>query len=286
MASRVRSAACYDDALAEAGECGQSVGAALDHLDLVDDAFGVAVGGRLVELREQLRAPQPDAVSECAEGRNVCATDGAQERVEPSLGLETIGGPIDRAEGFLQAPRLGDQRLVREELAELPALMGGEPVACLEQSVAGVKEVLAPTGLAALPGSLRAAGACRSLAFAPDCVQGGVRAADEVEVIDDDPRPRQLGPDRLAVGVVWIDRDDLDRATISFRESLQIALNDASAAAVEDITTRRRSRSETTVASSCPRRCAASSSDRRRGGRRSRRACSSSEPTLKARATW
>src|SRR6185312_13638331 len=46
----VRLATGYDDALAEAGEGGQSVGAALDHLDLVDHAFGVPVRGRLLEV--------------------------------------------------------------------------------------------------------------------------------------------------------------------------------------------------------------------------------------------
>ena len=43
VASVVRSAADYDDALSEASEGGESVGAALDDLDRVDHAFGVAV---------------------------------------------------------------------------------------------------------------------------------------------------------------------------------------------------------------------------------------------------
>jgi len=38
--------------LAEAFEGGQAVDASLDHLDLVDHPFGVAVGGRLVEVGE------------------------------------------------------------------------------------------------------------------------------------------------------------------------------------------------------------------------------------------
>jgi hypothetical protein len=48
-----------------------------------------------------------------------------------------------------------------------------------------------------------------ALALAADRVQRRVRAADQtdqMEVIADDPRPRQLGADRLTVGVVAIDR--------------------------------------------------------------------------------
>src|SRR5256885_14059922 len=54
-----RSSACYEDALSEAVEGGEAVGSSFDHLDLVGDAFGVAVGDRLVEVGEQFFAPEP-----------------------------------------------------------------------------------------------------------------------------------------------------------------------------------------------------------------------------------
>jgi hypothetical protein len=72
-------------------EAGQAVGAAFDHLDLIDDAFGVAVGGRLVEVGEQLGAPEPDAVGEGAEGGELRAVDRAEEALEAALGLVTVG---------------------------------------------------------------------------------------------------------------------------------------------------------------------------------------------------
>ena len=112
----VLSAACYDDALAEAGEGGQSVGAALDHLDLVDDAFGVAVGGRFVEVGQQLVAPDADALGEGVEGGQAGALDRGEEGVEALFGAAAVGGPVDGAEGLLESPRLGDQRLVGEQL--------------------------------------------------------------------------------------------------------------------------------------------------------------------------
>jgi hypothetical protein len=74
-----------------------------------------------------------------------------------------------------------------------------------------------------------------ALALAAHAVQRRVGTTDEVDVVNDDPRPRQLGTDRLPVGVVGVDRDDLDRAAIGLCKSLQIARHDASAAAVEDI---------------------------------------------------
>jgi hypothetical protein len=48
-------------ARAETREARRSVGPALDHLDLVDNALGVAVRGLLVEVGEELGAPEPDA---------------------------------------------------------------------------------------------------------------------------------------------------------------------------------------------------------------------------------
>ena len=74
-----------------------------------------------------------------------------------------------------------------------------------------------------------------ALAVATHAVQGGVGAADEVEMVKDDPRPRQLGSDRLPVGVVGVARDHLDRVAIGLREALQVARHDASTAAKEDI---------------------------------------------------
>src|SRR3954451_24527121 len=102
----VLSAAGYDNALSEASEGGQAVGAALDDLDLVDDAFGVAVAGRLVEVGEQFLAPLPDAVSERGERRDLRTLDGRQEAVETLLGRLPVGGSVDRPEGLLESPRL------------------------------------------------------------------------------------------------------------------------------------------------------------------------------------
>ena len=59
--------------------------------------------------------------------------------------------------------------------------------------------------------SLRSAGRRLALAVAPDAVKGGVGAADEVEVVNHDPRPRQLVVDRLPVGLIRVDRHDIDR---------------------------------------------------------------------------
>jgi hypothetical protein len=59
--------------------------------------------------------------------------------------------------------------------------------------------------------SLRASPAMLALALAADRVQRRVGASHSVEVVADDPRPRQLGADCLPIGVVGIDRDHLDR---------------------------------------------------------------------------
>ena len=90
MASRVRSATGYDDAFAEASEGGQSVGATLDHLDLVDDALGVPVGGRLVEVGEQLLAPGADAFGERVEGREAGVLNRDEKRLESLLGVRSV----------------------------------------------------------------------------------------------------------------------------------------------------------------------------------------------------
>ena len=72
-----------------------------------------------------------------------------------------------------------------------------------------------------------------ALALATDRVQRRVGAADQVEVIADDPRVRQLGPDRLAIGVIGVDRDDLDRQAGLLWQRAQVALDAAPAATVE-----------------------------------------------------
>jgi hypothetical protein len=74
-----------------------------------------------------------------------------------------------------------------------------------------------------------------ALALAPDGVERGVRAAHEVEVVDHDPRPRKHRPDRLAVGLVGIDRDHLDRTAVRLRERAQVALHAPAAATVEHL---------------------------------------------------
>src|SRR5205809_620572 len=114
----VPSAACYEDALAEAVEGGEAVGPSLDHLDLVDHSLGVAVGDWLIEVGEQFLAPEPDAFGEGGEGRDRCSVDGGEEAGEPLLGLAAAGRAVDRAEGFLESPRFGEQRLGFEEFAE------------------------------------------------------------------------------------------------------------------------------------------------------------------------
>ena len=176
-----------------------------------------------------------DAVGEGAEGWDLRAVDGGEEGVEAALGFVAAGGAVDAAKRFLQAPCLGDQWLVREQFAELSALLCGEALVGRQQPVPGVKEILAPAGLAALSRALGTACACLALAVAAHAVQRRIGTADEVEVVDDDPGPRQLGSDRLPVGVLGVDRDDRDGAAIGLREAPQVALYDASAAAIEDI---------------------------------------------------
>jgi hypothetical protein len=73
--------------MAEGGEGGDAVGAALDDVDRGDDALGVAVGGRLVEVGQRLLAPETDAVGERVEGGQAGVVDGGQERLEAQLGV-------------------------------------------------------------------------------------------------------------------------------------------------------------------------------------------------------
>ena len=83
--------------------------------------------------------------------------------------------------------------------------------------------------------SLRSAGRPLALAVAPDAVKGGVGAADEVEVVNHDPRPRQLVVDRLPVGLIRVDRHDIDRPPFLLGQRAQVAFDDLAAAAVEHL---------------------------------------------------
>jgi hypothetical protein len=139
---------------------------------------GVAVGGGLVEVGEQLGPPQQDALGEGGEGGELGALDGAEEALEPALGLGAVGGAVDRPERLLEPPRLGDQGLAREQRAEPAPLALSEPLSGLEQSVPDPVEVAAPAGVSArAAGALRPAPRVLALAFAPDRVERGVRAA-------------------------------------------------------------------------------------------------------------
>ena len=102
--------ACYEDAAAEAVEAGQSVGAAFDHFDFVDHAFGVAVRGGFVEVGEQLLPPVAQVVAEGEEGGDLRPFGCVEEELEPALGVLAAVGAVDRAEAFLQSPGLGDER--------------------------------------------------------------------------------------------------------------------------------------------------------------------------------
>jgi hypothetical protein len=78
-----RSAACDDDALAEAGERAQSRAALAD---FVNDASGFAVAGRFVEVGQQLLAPARDAGGEGVEGGNAGAAGREQKGIQALLG--------------------------------------------------------------------------------------------------------------------------------------------------------------------------------------------------------
>jgi hypothetical protein len=73
-------------------------------LDLVDDAFGVTVGGRFVEVGERLGGPELEAVGEGREGRPLCPLDRGPDVIEPARGLPPVPGAVDRAEGLLEPP--------------------------------------------------------------------------------------------------------------------------------------------------------------------------------------
>lgn len=110
-------------------EGGYRVGAALDHFDLVDDAFGVAVGGGLVEVGEQLSTPESDALGEGGEGGELCALDSREEALESALGLVSVRCAIDRPEGLLERSGLGDHGLALGQFAEPAPFALAEPLA-------------------------------------------------------------------------------------------------------------------------------------------------------------
>lgn len=102
--------------------------------------------------------------------------------------------------------------------------------------MAGAVELGLPGGsVARATRALRASAAVLALALATDRVQRRVRTSDQMEVITDDPRVRQLGADRFAVGIVGVDRDHLDHASILLGQRAQVALNAAAAAPVEHL---------------------------------------------------
>jgi hypothetical protein len=74
--------------------------------------------------------------------------------------------------------------------AEPASLAFCEPLAGLEQAVAGAVEVSSRTSsMSAVARAVRPAPPGRGLALVPDRVERGVGAAHQVEVVDDDPRP-------------------------------------------------------------------------------------------------
>jgi hypothetical protein len=232
-------------------------------------------------------APEPNAVGEGRKGGELCALDGGEEAAESALGLMPVARSIDRAKASLsaQASAISGWLEQRDQAAPLALC---EPLPGLQQAVAGAVEVLAPAGaLARTSRPLGPTPAVPALALAADGVEGGVGAAHQVEVVDHDPRPRQRVADRPAVGLVGVDRDDLDRFPLRLRQRAQVALHTAAAAAVEHVHDAPAVQVGATVASSRRRRWWASSSDSRRAGRVRRRASSSSSaPARKARATW
>ena len=66
-------------------------------------------------------------------------------------------------------------------------------------------------------------------------VERELGAAHEVERVDHDPRPGQLGANRLPVSLGGIDRDDLDRSPPLVGERAQPALHHGPRAPVEDL---------------------------------------------------
>jgi hypothetical protein len=71
-----------------------------------------------------------------------------------------------------------------------------------------------------------------ALSFAAHRVERGVGAAHEMEVIADDPGVRQCGADRVAVGVVGVDRDD---SPLEFRPPSRHATRSSNSGAVSTV---------------------------------------------------
>src|SRR5688500_5390274 len=81
--------------------------------------------------------------------------------------------------------------LVGEQFGELSPFAFGESFARFEQAVAGVVELGSPARLlSAAAGALRPPPPDRALALAAHGVQRRVGAADQMEVVDDDPGVR------------------------------------------------------------------------------------------------
>jgi hypothetical protein len=123
-----------------------------------------------------------------------------------------------------------------KQRAQPTAVALGQPLCGLEQQMASPVKVRVPAiPMSALASALRSAGCPLALALAPDAVQRGVHAADQVEVIDHDPRPWELVVDRLPVGLVGVDRHDLDGAPVRLGKCLQVPLDHLAAAAIEHL---------------------------------------------------
>jgi len=102
--------------------------------------------------------------------------DREKERVKPLLCLRAAGGPVDVTERLFEPPRLGDDRIASEQLAESAPLTFGQPLGRLEQPVSGLVELSAPANvLTAAPGSLRTFRPGGALTLAADSIQCGVR---------------------------------------------------------------------------------------------------------------
>ena len=142
--------------------------------------------------------PGADASGERVEGGQAGAVEGDQERVQALLGVIAAAGAVDVSERFLQASRLGDDRVACEQVAEAVALAGVQALGRFEQPVSRVGELGAPAPvLAAASGSLGALGAGVSLSLTPDGVQRGVGAADQME------RSHTIRASGSAVRIAW-----------------------------------------------------------------------------------
>lgn len=131
---------------------------------------------------------------------------------------------------------MSEDRVALEALAEAPTLAFGEALGGLQRSVSSAVELgVAAVQASAAASALGAPARLPALALAAERVERAVRAADEVEVIADDPRVGQLGADRLAVGLRGVDRDDLDRRALLDAQRAQVALNRPPGAAVDDV---------------------------------------------------